>query len=96
MLLQFTCGDNVRYGHAEVFGVNREHAELSFRFALNAQVPAVAMGDSIYEYERPCARCRCKRCDALFALFCVEHDDCRTDGGLARACASVPPIGETK
>lgn len=54
----------MRMGWAAVQEVDKAIGRLTFDQSLNCYVPAVATGDTVWEYAAPCTRCECKRCRA--------------------------------
>jgi hypothetical protein len=52
----------LRPGYAAIRQVDRGSGELTFDALLNTLVTAACEGDYVFEYEPPCTRCECRRC----------------------------------
>jgi hypothetical protein len=64
--LGFNIGDEhrsmMRSGYAAIRTVDKVRGELTFDALLNVLIVAAVEGDQLFEYEPPCSRCECRRC----------------------------------
>lgn len=63
MLLSFWNSVAKRVGEAEVERVYPELGIVSFTCNLDCAVTGISTGDYVSEYEVPCTKCRCKKCE---------------------------------
>lgn len=90
MGIEFFNGEIVRTGVAWIEEVYPEEGTLLLCTSLNCIVPAVCQGDSIREYEIPCTRCRCKRCEGQRS----NDGTPKTSGGETAGQLGTPPAEE--